>query len=267
MTLAMETPPTMSRHPHRRAAARASIIVLAALLAAPGAAHAQQLQQLPQVPQMPQQSPRPPQQQPPQQGVPQANICEAIDPAVAKTGIANWSKAAADQQGQLSILELVPNGQSNKDWTEMMTIQTFGQRRDINIHAMIDQIQTAMKGACAGFEVANQDDKPDHVNIMLLCRDPDPAKAPRGVTLKKHEVMWLKGMRGLVSTYLVQRAWHSDVAAKNSVFASPDTRKQWQTWADSVTLCSKPCAPNAPNPCLPQSPGQRPAAPAPAPKK
>jgi hypothetical protein len=239
-TLAMETHPTMAGHITRHGAARRALIALTAVLVAHGAAQAQQQQ------------------------LPQANICEAIDPAVTKTGIANWTKANERQQGTYSLLQIVPSGQTNKDWTDMLTIQTF-DRRQINVHDYIDKFTNTLKSACANLEVANKEEKPDQVSVMLLCRDPDRAKAPQGVSLKSHEVFLLKGMRGLVSAYLIERSWHSDGAAKNSVFASPETRKTWQAWADSVSLCSKPCAPNVPNPCLPPPPGQR--APATPPKK
>ena len=235
----------MSGPATRRRTLGAALIALATLAASPDPARAQQQ------PRSPQQSPQP--QQPPTQ----ANICEAIDPGVAQTGISTWIKADERQQGPLSILELVPRGQTNKDWTDMLTIQTFGQRTDLNVHGMIDNITNALKAACGKLESIHQEDKQNVVSVTLLCRDPDPAKAPRGVTLKKNEVMSLMGMRGLVSTYLITRTWHSDNPPRDSIMSSEATRKAWKTWADSVSLCSKPCAPNAPNPCLPAAPPPR----------
>ena len=58
------------------------------------------------------------------------------------------------------------------------------------------------------------------------------------MTLKKHEVIWTKAIRGPLYGHLITREWHGDDLPPDSVLASDSTRQDWQNWFDQVRISS-----------------------------
>jgi len=64
--------------------------------------------------------------------------------------------------------------------------------------------------------------------------------------VKKHEVMWVKAIKGIEYSHIVQRQWHGDEITSDSVLSSTDTRAEWQRWMESVSIVS--AQPTSPKP-------------------
>src|SRR5262249_24490354 len=55
-----------------------------------------------------------------------------------------------DTRGGVTIQEWVPQGETVQNWSEMLTVQLFRNRPDLQPRALVDSIQRGWLGACKG---------------------------------------------------------------------------------------------------------------------
>lgn len=165
-----------------------------------------------------------------------------------------WQVDATYNNPTDTMTEYVPTGQTGKNWSEMITTIIGKNQPEMNTGLLITNIVQSFQTTCGTVKIleAKADTKTDPVRDRLglpasyqtftaLVRCDDPRAAPnRTVTLKKHEVVWFKGIQGWLTTYIVQRAWHGDEIPPDSILASDSVRGDWRDWIDSVTIGGAP---------------------------
>ncbi len=152
------------------------------------------------------------------------------------------------------MMEYVPEGQTGQNWSEMITTITFTSQPQPNTGNIIAGIVRNFRGICGKLDLLDQNTSTETdelrksvglpatyqtFSVLLRCDDPKPSPNP-AVTVKKHEVLWLKGIQGWLYSYLVQRAWHSDDLAPDSILISDKTHKEWQDWGQNVRISGIP---------------------------
>jgi len=153
-----------------------------------------------------------------------------------------------------TMMEWVPQGETGQNWSEMITSITFKNHPEANTANMIAGIVRNFRSICAKVDILDSSSKVETdelrkheglpasyqtVSVLLRCDDPKPSPNP-AVTVKKHEVLWLKGIQGWLTAYLVQRAWHSNEVSPDSILASDKTRNEWREWGDRVQISGIP---------------------------
>jgi hypothetical protein len=74
-------------------------------------------------------------------------------------------------------------------------------------------------------------------SALIHCKNPPPS--PNGdIVVKKNEVLWLKAIKGFQYSHMVERQWHGDEITPGTILASPETRANWQSWMDDVSIAS-----------------------------
>jgi hypothetical protein len=110
-----------------------------------------------------------------------------------------------DSRGGVSIQEWVPQGETVQNWSEMVTVQLFRNRPDLEPRAMLDTIQRGWLKACAGSTpapiVAGKANGYETGSMVLRC----PLNGETG----KPETTAFRAIRGRDSFYMVQRAVRS----------------------------------------------------------
>ena len=110
-----------------------------------------------------------------------------------------------ESRGGVSIQEWVPDGETVQNWSEMVTVQLFQNRRDLDPRAMLDTIQRGWLKACKGSApapiVAVKTNGYDGATMVLRC----PLNGETG----KPETTAFRAIRGRDSFYMVQRAVRS----------------------------------------------------------
>jgi hypothetical protein len=105
----------------------------------------------------------------------------------------------------VTIQEWVPQGETVHNWSEMVTVQLFRNRPDLEPRTMLDGIQRGWLKACAGSVpapiVAGRTDGYDAATMVLRC----PLNGETG----KPETTVFRAIRGRDSFYMVQRAVRS----------------------------------------------------------
>src|SRR5262249_10340799 len=107
-----------------------------------------------------------------------------------------------DSRNGVSIQEWVPQGETVQNWSEMVTVQLFRSRRDLEPRAMIDTIQQGSLKACTSSTpaaiVVVQANGYESATMVLRC----PLNGETG----RPETTAFRAIRGRDSFYMVQRA-------------------------------------------------------------
>jgi hypothetical protein len=107
-----------------------------------------------------------------------------------------------DSRGGVRLQEMVPARETVQDWSEMVTVQIFQNRRDLEPRAMLETIQRGWLKACQGSAsapiVAVRTAGYDSATMTLRC--------PRNAETGKAEATVFRAIKGRDSFYMVQRA-------------------------------------------------------------
>ncbi|MBV8192540.1 MAG: hypothetical protein JO339_35300 [Alphaproteobacteria bacterium] len=118
---------------------------------------------------------------------------------------AGFNSGYQDTRNGMSIQEWVPEGETVQNWSEMVTVQVFHDRRDLDPRAMLDSIQRGWLKACAGSAAApivtGKVDGYDTAAMVLRC----PLNGETG----KPETTAFRAIKGRDSFYVIQRALRS----------------------------------------------------------
>ena len=155
---------------------------------------------------------------------------EVLLVAVPKGYKIGYEKKAGNQ----IMTEMVPEGETVKGWTEMVTVQIFLNMRGVAPAEYRARIEELWAGACARSEFATvkEDTEGGYPTLTWL------SKCPHNNATGKPELTWMKAIQGRDSFYLVQKAYKFEPTAEQ--------KKQWDDYLDSATLCDtrrpdRPC--------------------------
>jgi hypothetical protein len=148
-----------------------------------------------------------------------------------------WPQVASgDLPGGATMTEYVPEGESESDWTEMVT--TLALPHGEEPMARMTTILDGLRARCRSFRILAETPTAQ----LVRCDNPRLGTADNGVELHRHEAMWFKTLQGQDHGYVIWRAWHGDIVTHDSVLGSRDTRQEWQNWIDQVTLANRPAS-------------------------
>lgn len=136
--------------------------------------------------------------------------------------------------GNQAMTEMVPQGETVKDWTEMVTVQIFLNMRDVTPAQYRARIEDLWGKACAGSEFADVKEGVERGYPTLTWFQ----KCPMNNATGKPELTWMKAIQGRDSFYLVQKAYKFE--------PSPAQKAEWGSYLDGVRVCDtrlpdRPC--------------------------
>jgi hypothetical protein len=153
--------------------------------------------------------------------------------------------------------ELLPAGQTDKDWTQMITIRSFPEATDVP-KIVANEVQL-FADVCKSWKIVETHQGVGHAvplqvngprygyakfDVLVRCDEPKRlANTGPSSGLREHEVIWFKGLHGQKGNYLVQRAWHGNTIGPDSVLGSTAAHDEWLSWIDSVGLNADTAAP------------------------
>jgi hypothetical protein len=161
-----------------------------------------------------------------------------------------WHLDGAYDQPNYVMHTFVQDGETGQNWTEMVTAIALKNKDETDAGRWIAEGVKRIQSHCGGFEILanDQGQQTDAIrvkdglpatyqtySVLVHCEGPWANQDP-GYQTKKHEVVWFKSIQGFETTYLVQRAWHGDDIAPDSILASPATRQVWKAWIDQVAV-------------------------------
>jgi hypothetical protein len=127
--------------------------------------------------------------------------------------------------GNQIMTEMVPEAQTVKDWSEMVTVQIFLNMRGVTPAQYRQRIQSAWSQACEGstFSLVKEDGEGGYPTVTWL------SECPHNNATGKPELTWMKAIEGRDSFYVVQKAYKFEPTAAQ--------KTEWGAWLDSATVC------------------------------
>jgi hypothetical protein len=127
--------------------------------------------------------------------------------------------------GNQIMTEMVPQAETVKDWTEMVTVQIFLNMRGVTPEQYRQRIENLWSQACIGSEFAKVKEGADGGYPTLTWLQ----KCPMNNATGKPELTWMKAIQGRDSFYLVQKAYKFEPSAEQ--------RATWIAYLDGVSVC------------------------------
>ena len=123
------------------------------------------------------------------------------------------------------MTEMVPERETVKDWTEMVTVQIFLGMRGVSPDQYRQRIQSMWSQACDGseFSLVKESDDGGYPSLTWFL------KCPHNNATGKPELTWMKAIQGRDSFYLVQKAYKFE--------PSEAQKKEWGAYLDSAWVC------------------------------
>ncbi len=130
-----------------------------------------------------------------------------------------------DSKNGMNMQEFVPASETVQNWTEMVTVQVFLSRKDLQPAAFLAAMQKQWVGGCKGSTATTVStgnvNGYEAASVLLRC----PLLASTG----KPETTVIKAIKGNDSFYVVQRAVRS--------VPSPDQLETMKKYIESVGVC------------------------------
>jgi len=184
---------------------------------------------------------------------PPGNYTEGIILSM-QVGSHHWHLDMSYDRPISTMQEYVQDGETGQNWSEMITLVTLKNHPEVSTAKYIGGIVQSFRAICAKVEILDLVTKTETdslrqsvglpasyqtVSALMQCDDPKPSSNP-AIHVKKHEVVWFKGIQGWLTAYIVQRAWHSDDIGPDSILGSEKTRSEWREALDQITIAGLP---------------------------
>ncbi len=171
-----------------------------------------------------------------------------------------WKMQFHHRQGDVELSELVPAGQTIRDWTDMLSVQIFygppkQTAQELLAEAMA-RIKNECKEAAAGPVLPGIENGYETALRAVAC--------PELKRWGKGEMDLYKSLRGRANAYLVERSWRGAPFEKAHPPLPAETTKEWLAFMNQVVLCDN-ADPHRPCPQA-NAGGTSPGSPAPAPQ-
>lgn len=124
-----------------------------------------------------------------------------------------------------AITEMVPDGETVEDWSEMLTVQIFFGLRNGTPLAFRIRVENGWKQACPGGAAQAVSDKPENGYPALMWK----LTCARNPQTGKPENTWFKAIAGADSFYVIQKAFRSEPTPAQAAAAA--------ALLDKVSVC------------------------------
>jgi len=148
-----------------------------------------------------------------------------------------WKEEFADRTESLSTTEYIPEGQSEANWEEMLTIQTLLNKPSADPVKMMSGITKYLSQDCSEFDykpidIGGIDNNYPSMAVLVLCGQ-EKERDGGYVSL-------LRGISGKENYFLLQKTWKT--RPFNSQKKSPinlEQRKFWLGYLSYLRVCSE----------------------------
>jgi hypothetical protein len=164
-----------------------------------------------------------------------APAARALEGEVLRVTVPKGYKIGYEKKADNQIMtEMVPQAETVKNWTEMVTVQIFLNMRGVTPDQYRQRIQHLWSQACDGSEFAQVSESDDGGYPTMTWF----SKCPHNNATGKPELTWMKAIQGRDSFYLVQKAY--------KFLPSDAQKKEWGDYLDRISVCDtrrpeRPC--------------------------
>ncbi|MDR3435961.1 hypothetical protein [Telmatospirillum sp.] len=146
-----------------------------------------------------------------------------------------WDVAYHDSKGNIDVTEVLPPGQTLKNWTEMLTVQMIsGQPVKTPQDVLTDQVEV-IKNAC-------EDIGAGRLNLAVENGYETALRAiacPKSKQWGDGELSLYKVISGRERAYVVWRSWRGPAFDKEHLPVPAEKTTEWLTFMQQVMLCDE----------------------------
>lgn len=190
-----------------------------------------------------------------------ASAAEDVQTPTGETGelvlipaMKGWERINQGSAFEPRTITFIPEGEKPRDWSQMVTLTTTRTGKQLDPQPIILTFIKSFGEGCSKYEVVAHHAKMESstseqslgvpfsypaFTALLHCEGTPPPANP-SITVKKHEVTWIKVMSGRQFLFMIQKTWHGDEIGPDNVLTSEKTRQEWQDWLDKAVISSIP---------------------------
>ncbi len=145
-----------------------------------------------------------------------------------------WVPAYHTVQGNVELVEMVPQGESSRDWTQMLTVQLVKGAPDRSpeqvLKSQFDDIRQDCDDVAAGKMAAMHENNYDSAIQVMACT--------KSKQYGKGEITLFKVIRGQERLYVISRAWRGAPFDKAHLPLPKATGQEWLTFMQRAVVCN-----------------------------
>ncbi len=146
-----------------------------------------------------------------------------------------WQPVTLQKSDKAVITRLYPPGQTEQNWTEILTIQMYPGSEQTPRQFMEGVVQHSVNSCdSTGPGPVSESTRNGYpVGIMTVA-------CSRGKTSGYGSVVMVEGIRGRDALYIIQRQWRGAAFGRDGKPSIPeDTLREWSTFAKNISLCDR----------------------------
>ncbi len=172
-----------------------------------------------------------------------AAVCLLLVPAVEAQSLGGeqlyltppqgWTVGFHDRKGNVEVTELLPAGQTLKDWNAMLTVQLITDSGNRDVQAILNEQLGRVNDAC----------EDTGAGPLSLAKENGYDTAMRAIACARSkqwgdgELSLYKVLRGKERIYIVSRSWRGPAFDKTKLPVPTGTTNEWLTFMRQVVLC------------------------------
>ena len=148
----------------------------------------------------------------------------------------NWIEIYTDRTENLSTSEYIPNGQTEEDWSEMISVQVLLEAGNSDPDLMLTKVANHLKKECSNLSIkpiqlAGISNTYPSVTMQTFCE--------RKNDRDKGEVGIVRGIAGKENFYLLQKIWRTEpFRSEEEVPINLEQRKFWLGYIAYLGICN-----------------------------
>ena len=148
----------------------------------------------------------------------------------------NWIEIYTDRTENLSTSEYIPSGQTEEDWSEMISVQILLEAGNSDPDLMLTKVANHLKKECSNLSIkpiqlTGISNKYPSVTMQTFCE--------RKNDRDKGEIGIVRGISGKESFYLLQKIWRTKpFRNEEEVPINLEQRKFWLGYIAYLGICS-----------------------------
>lgn len=144
-----------------------------------------------------------------------------------------WQIGFHDNKGNIELTELIPPGQNNHDWSDMLTVEIVAGAPSQSTRQVLDNQFTQLQQECAGLSagpVAMDTQNGYEIGLRAVA-------CTKSKKWGKGEVNLYKVIRGRERLYIISRSWRGEPFEAGKMPLPPETTANWLAAMQAVVVC------------------------------
>lgn len=146
-----------------------------------------------------------------------------------------WQQIFTDRVDNLSTTEYAPNGSTEKDWKELLSVQQLVNIPDADLDEMVTRVVDHLSRSCADFDIkpialSGVSHQYPTLGLMVFCG----ASTQNGLG----EFSIIRAISGKENFYILRKSWRTEpFSTDDGAPVDMESRKFWLGYLSYLSVC------------------------------